>query len=112
MSGVDGGWVENGLNEARLIEPGKERDGWSEFGFAELLIPDMLLMSVELFLSFACVFDEMRPPLVDAEWCGGVSFGLSFVKGGGKDGGGIRIDPGNAGLCGMVNGENWESILV
>lgn len=43
------------------------------------------------------------------ELCGGVSFGLSFVSGGGSDGGGwdgggISSEP-MAGLCGVVNGE-------
>ena len=86
--GVEGPCAENGVtNVGKLnIEPVNDNGPCIEFAWLFMLLSD------------------------EDEWWGGVSFGRSFVSGGGNegggwDGGGMRSEP-SAGLCGVwVNGE-------
>ncbi len=102
-----GPWDEKGGSDGKLsIEPENERDEpgcWWLWLFDEW---GALLNEWDEWDVDGIKPDSFRRSLVN----GGGSDGGAW-DGGGWDGGGIKSEP-IAGLCGVVNGENCESILV
>ena len=102
MNGVAGPWADIGGSEGKLsIEPVNDKD---EPGIdCGLLLLTLKLDECPLLFDAECECDSFRSFVSGGGSDGGAN------DGGGWDGGGISNDP-IAGLCGVVNGENDESI--